>query len=84
LKIDLILLDLDMPIMNGYEACRKIETLADESKNLFKVVKDISSKSSSNSELMEFAKEVQNYPIIIAYSGLVNNEVRKQCEKAGF
>ena len=24
-KIDLILLDLEMPIMNGYEACKQIE-----------------------------------------------------------
>ena len=73
-----------MPIMNGYEACKKIENFQDESKNLFKVVKDIPSSRSSNSELIEFAKEVQNRPIMIAYSGLVNNEVRRHCEEAGF
>ena len=29
-KIDFIFLDLDMPIMNGFEACRQIKSLYDE------------------------------------------------------
>lgn len=74
-----------MPIMNGYEACKKIEAFLDNSRNLFKVNNDLHSKrSSNNSELIEFAKEIENQPIIIAYSGLVNNEVRKKCEEVGF
>ena len=30
-----------MPIMNGFEACKQIEAFLDNSKNLFKVVKDV-------------------------------------------
>ena len=75
-----------MPIMNGYETCSQIEDFLDTSKNLFRVnSREMPDKRrSSNSELIEFAKEIVNYPIMIAYSGLVNNEVRKKCLDAGF
>ena len=36
-SFDIILLDLDMPIMSGYEACRKIVEQFDSSLKLFKV-----------------------------------------------
>jgi len=52
---------------------------------MFKVNNGESShKSSSSKELLEFAKVVQNRPIMIAYSGLVNQDVRQRCEEAGF
>lgn len=35
---DIILLDLDMPIMSGYEACTKIVEHFDQSQKLFKVI----------------------------------------------
>ena len=75
-----------MPIMSGFEACKKIDALTeDNSKNMFKVNKGESShKSSSSQELIEFAWELKNRPIMVAYSGLVNQDVRQQCEKAGF
>jgi CheY-like chemotaxis protein len=37
-QYDVILLDLDMPIMNGYEACQRIRKRAcDEIKELFAI-----------------------------------------------
>jgi CheY-like chemotaxis protein len=35
IKISFIMLDLEMPIMNGFEACQKICRLYDEEKKLF-------------------------------------------------
>lgn len=33
---------------------------------------------------MEFARDIDNHPIMIAYSGLVNADIRKRCQTAGF
>lgn len=76
-----------MPIMNGYEACKQIESYLDKSKNLFACNNDVApphKRKSSNSELMEFARDIDNHPIMIAYSGLVNSDIKKKCLAAGF
>lgn len=38
-KIDFILLDLDMPILNGFEACKKILQFYNKEKKLFHIEK---------------------------------------------
>ena len=37
MNIDFIILDLNMPIINGYEACKKIKEVYDDSNKLFSV-----------------------------------------------
>jgi CheY-like chemotaxis protein len=39
-KLDFVLLDLDMPIMNGFEACRQIIDFYENS-NMFKLEKTL-------------------------------------------
>jgi hypothetical protein len=62
--------------------------LQDKSQSLFMAKRELPQKrrsgGSSNSELMEFAKEIDNQAIMIAFSGFVDDNVRLKCEEAGF
>lgn len=80
---DMILLDLDMPIMSGYEACQMIRSLSNNDaacaiKGLFKIVQE--------SKLLLDDEEKSKPPkiLIIAYSGYVNAEVVERCLASGF
>lgn len=39
---------------------------------------------SSSKNIVEFAKDIRAHPIMIAYSGFVNDEIRKQGKDSGF
>jgi CheY-like chemotaxis protein len=49
------MLDLEMPIMNGFEACEKIRACFDNDKKLFKLKKKVQKKESA---LLRALKEV--------------------------
>ena len=69
---DVIMLDLDMPIMNGYEACAKIRQGGSmEIAELFKIVQCDNTHR-------------QKQPLVIAYSALINLEVQDKCAECGF
>ena len=93
MKLDFVLLDLDMPIMNGFEACRQIIDFFSNS-NIFKPEKtkklergykkrNLSDKSIAES-VNEIIEDMYMHPLMVAYSGLVNDDVRRKCKEAGF
>lgn len=80
--VDLIILDLMMPITDGYEAIERITTLFENSKNslTFSEADDPTSPVYKNTE-----NEKRGFkPIIIACSGLINQEVMAKTKAAGF
>jgi CheY-like chemotaxis protein len=82
---DLIILDLNMPISDGYEACRKINKLYDDHR-LFKPIKIISGRD-SNSNLNTYDHLIKELkPLIIACSGddVDNPFIRRALNEAGF
>ena len=71
MKLDFILLDLDMPIMNGFEACRQISDLYNTA--LFKLESD---SPMVNQSILSVIEEMSMAPLMVAYSALVNDTVR--------
>lgn len=68
---DFVILDLDMPIMDGYEACSKIKQ---------KLGGDDIRLLIQNTPKHKEHKE----PLVIALSALINDEVYEKGMKAGF
>ena len=82
IPFDLIILDLNMPIADGYEAIKNINHLFDDNKLL-----NLSSAPGYHRRRSTFfnaAKNVEDKPIIIACSGLVNEEVIEATQYSGF
>ena len=73
LKVDFILLDLEMPIMNGYETCQKICQLYDKDKKFFEI-----------SQKVEIWKPIDERPLLVACTGFLNDEIERETLKAGF
>jgi hypothetical protein len=75
-----------MPILNGFEACKKIIQFYDQESKLFQVQqkenkrKRPGKKKSKSSVMEDILEEVKQVPLMIAYSGLVNQKVRLQAE----
>jgi len=88
-KLDFVLLDLDMPIMNGFEACKQIIDFYVNS-ILFRPVKSKQfmrgnkKRNLSSESVNNIIEDMNTQPLMVAYSGLVNDDVRKQAEEAGF
>ena len=81
----MIILDLDMPIMNGFDACKRIRQ--DPKVGLKELVR-ISSRYhiEDSSELIEEQKEnfFQKEVVIIALSGLITDSVIEHGKACGF
>ena len=81
-----MVLDLNMPIVNGYEACTQLRKLYSEDDKIFRIKPkrrstDQNCKSNrSSSSLLE--KEER--PFIVAVSAFVNADVLKDTKEAGF
>lgn len=71
IPFDLIILDLNMPIADGYEAIKNINNLFDDNK-LMNLNASPVQKMSSN---QNGGKRVEDKPIIIACTGFVDEEV---------
>lgn len=72
LPYDLVVLDLEMPISNGYETCKKILSLYDNSRDgIFNLLK-------SGNSLRK------KQPLMIACSGYVDDRVRDRTVRSGF
>ena len=71
---DLVILDLNMPISDGYETCRNIMKVFTRD-NIFKQEKSHNSSLSSVIDLLP-AKHYQ--PVIVALSSLVTNDIEKK------
>lgn len=76
---DLIILDLDMPIMNGYEACKKIRGLDAPHgiKDILiidkKMIKKGSRQLHNNSSYYAGETTSKLHPAVVALSALVND-----------
>ena len=69
---DLIVLDLNMPICDGYEACKSIiKTFEDR---IF----------ISNANLDKKSDYVCNLPLIIGATGYLDDNIKAACEEVGF
>jgi CheY-like chemotaxis protein len=87
---DLIILDLDMPIMNGYEACQKIrrvgvhesikELLRIETKK--KIGGVVQKRKVTDNDIIEDRNKEKIY--IVALSGLITDNVIEKGSKCGF
>ena len=73
---DLVVLDLQMPISDGYDACKNILGLFNERK-LFKI-------KTNQSSFSETVREYKIKPIMVAASSFVNDEVMVNTNAAGF
>ena len=80
-KIDFVLLDLDMPIMDGFESCKQIFSLFQGSDMLFKLEDENPPEKRSVSNIIE---DMFTQPLMVAFSGLVNDEVTSKAMKLGF
>lgn len=72
---DLIILDLDMPILNGYEACLRIKGKSDYA------IKDIFKLSLSKNDISDI---LRSKCVVIALSALINNDIIQKCVEVGF
>ena len=85
----LVVLDINMPIMDGFEACKAIRNFFDRSK-LFNINNDndlIISRKMSNSRKMSINVDInqRTCPIIISCTGnIVTPEVLKDAKAKGF
>ena len=76
---DVIILDLDMPIMNGYEACKKIR--AEQAEDQCRITDLLLIKHGESRDINLDAKKP---PLIIALSAMINNEIYHRCISVGF
>ena len=88
---DLVILDLNMPIADGYEACRNIKSIFNRQTVLGKKQKPLNLRrqESMHSDKMLLLK-CENYilndyvPFIVAVTANITDEVKKQVNMAGF
>lgn len=71
-NFDMILLDLDMPIMSGYDACKKIKGLGSD-----KGIKDIL-------QVSRIEESQSKQAVVVALSAFVNEQVLQKCHACGF
>ena len=78
-RIDFILLDLDMPIMDGYKACEQIiACFNDKKKN------QVLSDQCPLDQHKAIVNDLFMQPLIFAYSGFVNDAIRQKAKESGF
>lgn len=91
----MIILDLDMPIMNGFEACERIRKAAHpvDLQALFQIdskTKKEANNLDENCTLVEeeHLREDRSYgngsSFIVALSGLINKEILERGKECGF
>jgi CheY-like chemotaxis protein len=82
---DVIILDLDMPIMNGFEACHQIRKSREDKGNLMQLIQidkrkklsgaaggDMSEEEGVEQDLLE---KLPDLTLIIALSGLITESI---------
>ena len=84
LRIDFILLDLDMPILSGFEACRRILRFYDTENALFQFENRKIQQIRKSSYIGDIIKEAIDVPVMVGYSGLLDKEKYQRAKKAGF
>lgn len=84
-------MDLDMPIMNGWQACHKIRNYQNDDNTLFRVStqnmnsKELSASGGFKSNEGSVINSILNENLFIfAYSALITKEIEEKALKAGF
>ena len=97
-KFDFILLDLDMPILNGFDTCKRILSILDDNKtqlfhtsSLSKITDKVDKSGTFNEDFGEVTEldvinslKEESKPLLIAYTELLDDEVVKKCQNYGF
>jgi CheY-like chemotaxis protein len=85
---DVILLDLDMPIMNGYEACLKLRQGegsggGQDLQQIFRIEKKakVNNNGGGDTEILD---EINQKLLIIAVSALITDSIVEKIKKCGF
>ena len=73
MRLDFILLDLEMPIMNGYVACQKICELYDKDRKFFEM-----------QQKRDIWDEINKRPLIITYTGFLDEKIESEAKSARF
>lgn len=89
---NLIILDLNMPIADGFEAIKNIKNLYNDANKLFKlegtsgVSKSDSFSNSSDHSIKNSSVDLDKTlePVIIACTSFIDDEIRSKIERAGF
>lgn len=86
---DLIVLDLNMPISNGYEACKNIVNLYADNKQLFKLMKEESMSNVIEQNQKSYdslhLQDTDLKPIIVACtSDIIDDNLLQKLFKIGF
>ena len=87
--IDFILMDLDMPIMNGWQACQNIRSYQNDDNTLFRVTTKVNLNSNEISQSGGRSESVMGSGLsenlyIFAYSALITKEIEEKALKTGF
>lgn len=77
---DLILLDLNMPITDGFEAMKQITSIFEDKKKMIALTDDLKEKDA----LPDGSKVLASRTVFIACSALKNEEVSSKCKQYGF
>ena len=82
---DVILLDLDMPIMNGFEACvrlRQGEGKGEDLQQIFRI--ESKAKVNGGSDEIDMLREINDRVLIIALSALITDSIIEKIKASGF
>jgi CheY-like chemotaxis protein len=84
---DVIILDLDMPIVNGFEACMRLRQSegkggGEDLQQIFRI--ESKAKKNGGSSEIDIQREITDRVIIIALSALITDSIIEKIKACGF